>query len=72
MKVLQWDDKRMSVDIELTDEFINSGIHAIKPPIDFLDLYIYLLPKHAKEANLIEIALKSMKKDGTQNKILKQ
>mgnify|MGYP000229219873 CR=1 FL=1 len=55
-----------------TDEFINSGIYALKPPIALLNLYIYLLPRHAKEANLIEIALESMKKDGTQDKILKQ
>ncbi len=54
------------------DEFINMGIKALKPAIDFQNLYIYILPKHDKAAKLISEALKTMKKDGTQDRILKE
>ena len=54
------------------DDTKHTGFIALKPPLDFLHVYIYLLPKHAAVANKIEKSLESLKKDGTHKKILDQ
>ncbi|MCP4757373.1 MAG: amino acid ABC transporter substrate-binding protein [Proteobacteria bacterium] len=52
------------------DEFKNKGIIALQPPIDFLHVYIYLLPKHADLAKRMEAGLKAIKKDGTYDRLM--
>jgi len=52
-----------------TGELSNKGITALQPPLDFLHSYIYLLPQHADVAKRIETALKTMKEDGTHEKL---
>jgi ABC-type amino acid transport substrate-binding protein len=60
----------------LVDEFLSENatkfkdIKALSPPLAYQAAYIFMLPKHAASAELIEAALKTMKADGTYEKIL--
>ncbi len=45
-------------------------IHALQPPIDFLNMYIYLLPKHAQLEAVIARELKAMKSGGSFNSLI--
>lgn len=53
-------------------EFMSAGIHPLKPPVEVLHTYTYLLPKHVEIAKKFEAALKETKRDGTYMKILTQ
>jgi len=46
------------------------GIKGLKPPLDFLHVYIHALPKHAELAKKMEMAVKAMKADGTYDQIM--
>ena len=52
------------------DEWKETGIHALLPPIDFLLVHLDVLPKHAELAKRFEIALRNMKDDKTYHKIM--
>lgn len=60
----------------IVDSYLRKGgvkykdIKALQPPLAFLHVYTYLLPKHAVLAKRMEAALVSMKADGTYGKIM--
>ncbi|MCW9034438.1 MAG: transporter substrate-binding domain-containing protein [Alphaproteobacteria bacterium] len=53
-----------------TEELKNKGIKAVKPPLDFLHVYIHAGPQHAELTKKMEASLKAMKLDGTYDKIM--
>ena len=53
-----------------SDDFKDKQIIALQPPIDFLHVYIFLLPKHEKLLTPMHNALMMMKDDGTHKDIL--
>lgn len=48
-----------------TDEFKYSSIKALKPPLEYINVYTFLLEKHQALAEKMAIALREMKKDGS-------
>ncbi|MFT5692143.1 MAG: polar amino acid transport system substrate-binding protein [Oceanicoccus sp.] len=52
------------------DNMKNKGIRALLPAVDFLPIYLHLLPKHAELAKKISFELKAMKKDQSYFKIM--
>mgnify|MGYP000033794433 CR=1 FL=1 len=52
------------------DKYKNSNVKALQPPLAYLNVHAYLLKKHTKWAVKMSAAIKSMKKDGTYNRLV--
>ena len=52
------------------DDLKQTATFALHPPLDYLNVYAYLLPKHAALAAKIERALATIKKNGTYHRLL--